>query len=357
MRLFRKHYHPAGTSPGTLHAPASDLPLSIHLIDYDAEYYYEKQLTDPAECRPYLEQDKTTWIHVQGGIKPETLLLFGEMFNLHLLALEDVLNQGQRAKLEEYDEQLFAVMQLPRNGSENNLHGEQISLFLGNRFLISFCDGENDPFEPVRERLRQRAGRIRGYGNDYLLYALLDLVIDSGFPLLESFAERIEQLEDELLTQPDSDTLTEIHQVRRDLLLFRRIFWPQREVLNQLLREECPCIMPNTRLYLRDCYDHAIQIIDLMENYREMTTSMLDVYLSSVSNRLNEAMRMLTIIATVFIPLNFIAGVYGMNFGNNTKSWWAMPELRWEYGYPAVWLLMLLIAAAMIYFFKRNKWF
>ncbi len=177
-----------------------------------------------------------------------------------------------------------------------------------------------------------------------------------AFPLLERYGEQIEALEEQLLDSPGQDTLAEIHQVRRDLLLIRRMLWPQREMLVRLYREECPCIEQDTRMYLRDCYDHTVQIMDLMESYREMAASMLEVYLSSVSNRLNESMRLLTIIATLFIPLTFIVGVYGMNFGNNTQSWWAMPELRWDYGYPAIWLVMVAISGLMLYLFKRNKW-
>jgi magnesium transporter len=357
MKIFSKHYHPPGTSPGTLSEITSAVPLTINLIDYTDSQFYEKEITDAAECRPYLERDTSTWIHIRGAAKPDLLIELGQMFDLHLLALEDVVNKGQRAKIEEYDDQIFVVMQLPMTTESGSVHSEQVSLFVSKGFLISFCAAATDPFDLVRERLRKHVGRIRRRGSDYLLYALLDVIIDQAFPLLENYGEQIEILEDELLAQPNHDTLSRLHQMRRDLLLLRRMFWPQREVLNQLFREECPCIEQDTRLYLRDCYDHTIQIIDLMESYREMTASMLDVYLSSISNRLNESMRMLTIIATVFIPLTFIVGVYGMNFGNNTTSWWAMPELRWDYGYPAVWLVMILIGGGMIYLFKRNKWF
>ncbi|MGB5736731.1 MAG: magnesium/cobalt transporter CorA, partial [Thiohalocapsa sp.] len=237
-----------------------------------------------------------------------------------------------------------------------SLQSEQISLFIGKGYLISFCGQAQDPFEAVRSRLRNHAGRIRRGGSDYLLYALLDVIIDHAFPLLETYGERIEALEEALLDRPEPDILAQIHQLRRELLLMRRMLWPQREVLSQLFHEECPCIEQDTKFFLRDCYDHTVQILDLLESYREMAASMVDVYLSSLSNRLNESMRLLTIIATLFIPLTFIAGVYGMNFGNDTQSWWAMPELRWDYGYPAVWLLMIAVAGVMLYLFKRNKW-
>ena len=356
MRVFRKRYHPPGTSPGTLAEVVSEVPLAIWLIDYRDEQFEERELHGVAECRPFLERDSITWVQVQGGVQPGTLHELGHLLGLHPLALEDVANQGQRAKLEEYDEQIFVVVHLPVIDGNGSLRIEQMSLFAGQGFLVSFCGTLEDPFEPVRERLRKHIGRIRKRKSDYLLYALLDVVIDHAFPLLESYGERIEALEDELLERPSPDTLAEIHRLRRELLLIRRMLWPQREVLGQLFREECSCIEQDTRLYLRDCYDHTVQILDLLESYREMAASMLDVYLSSLSNRLNESMRLLTIIATLFIPLTFIAGVYGMNFGNNTHSWWAMPLLRWDYGYPAIWLVMIAVAGTMLYLFKRNKW-
>ena len=356
MKVFPKRYHPPGTSPGTLAEVVSAVPLAIRLIDYSASEYVDKELGDPAECVPFLLRDSTTWVQVQGGVPPQTLSALGRLFGLHPLALEDIVNDGQRAKLEEYDEQVFVVVQLPVIDGDGSLRSEQISLFLGKGFLISFCGQAQDPFEPIRARVRKHVGRIRQRGSDYLLYALLDVIIDHAFPLLEAYGERIEVLEDKLLDQPEPDILTQIHQLRRQLLLMRRMLWPQREVLSRLLHDECPCIQQDTRLFLRDCYDHTVQILDLLESYREMAASMVDVYLSSLSNRLNESMRLLTIIATLFIPLTFIAGVYGMNFGDNTHSWWAMPELRWDYGYPAVWLLMILIAGVMLFLFKRNKW-
>jgi magnesium transporter len=356
MKVFPKRYHPPGTSPGTLAKVESEIPHVIQLIDYTEAGYYEAELTNAGECRPFLERDSTTWVHVQGNATPETLRELGLLLNLHTLALEDVVNKGQRAKLEEYDEQIFVVMHLPELDPQGFLNSEQVSLFVGRGFLVSFCPNSADPFDPVRERLRKHIGRVRRRNSDYLLYALLDDIVDQAFPLLEQYGERIETLEDELLERPSQNTLARIHQLRRELLLMRRMLWPQREVLGQLFREECVCIEQDTRLYLRDCYDHTVQILDLLESYREMAASMLEVYLSSISNRLNETMRVLTIIATVFIPLTFIAGVYGMNFGDPNNPW-AMPELRWTYGYPLVWLLMIGVAVGMLRLFKRKKWF
>jgi magnesium transporter len=232
---------------------------------------------------------------------------------------------------------------------------EQISFFVGKNFVISFCTGSVDPFEPVRKRLRSQAGKIRSRNSDYLLYALIDVIIDQGFPLLEWFGESIEDLEEELLANPDHDTLLEMHQIRRNLVLLRRMLWPQREVINRLTHNESHLLQEESRIYYADCYDHTIQIMDLVETYREMTTSMLDVYLSSASNKMNEVMRLLTVIATIFIPLTFLVGVYGMNF-NNPNSPWDMPELKWYYGYPLLWLLMIAIAGGMLLWFRHKKW-
>ena len=356
MSIFHKRYHPPGTSPGTLSVVASEVPLAIRLIDYTQTRFEEEALGEPAECAPYLGPDSTTWIDVQGNVPPDILGELGRLLNLHFLALEDILNKGQRAKLEEYDDQIFVVMHLPVLDESGDLHLEQVSLFLTKGVVVSFYGAARDPFEPIRERLRRSIGRVRKRGSDYLFYALLDTVVDHAFPLLEGYGERIETLEDEVLTLPTQETLAEVYRLRRELLVLRRMCWPQRDVLSQLFRGDCTCIQEETNWFLRDCYDHTVQVLDLVESYREMVAGLLDVYLSSLSNRLNESMRLLAIIATVFIPLTFIAGVYGMNFGNNTNSWWAMPELRWDYGYPAVWGLMIVIAAVMLYLFKRNKW-
>lgn len=356
MSYFTKRYHEPGTPPGTLISEGGKEQVAIHLLDYTANEFTELQLDSPADCRPYLERDTITWVHVQGIVRAETVRELGGMFGLHPLALEDVVNTGQRPKADSYDEQLFVVMNLPTVNDDETLTTEQVSLFLGEDFLISFHRGESLPFEPVMQRLRKHSGRIRERKADYLLYTLLDVIIDRGFPVMEYYSEIIEDLEEELLESPQKGTLERIHQLKRDLLILRRMLWPQREVLNTLLRDEQTHLQESTRPYLRDCYDHTIHIIDLIEVFREMTASMMDLYLSSLSHRMNEVMKVLTVIATIFIPLTFIAGVYGMNF-NHPTSPWAMPELLWYYGYPLLWVVMLLIAAGMIAYFKRRGWF
>jgi magnesium transporter len=310
----------------------------------------------PEECREYLASPSRTWIHVQGCVTPDALRQLGQLFGLHVLALEDVLNTGQRTKLEDYDGQLFLVMHLPVRTAAG-LEAEQVSLFLGPIYLISFHGGAQDPFEPVRARLRQHVGRIRQRGTDFLLHALVDLVVDQGFPLLEELGEDIEAIERTLLDRPDEAVLGRIHHLRRELLLLRRLLWPQSEVLRQLLHEDYACIQDQTKVFLRDCHDHALHILELLESYREMTSVMIEAYLSSASNRLNEVMRVLTVIATIFMSLTFIVGVYGMNFSVNETSRWAMPELRWDFGYPAIWLVMILVFGGMLVYFRRKKWF
>lgn len=358
MAYFTKDYHPPGTSPGTLVArePGTATPLSFHLIDYSDGHFAELQLDNVADCKSYLTHEATTWIHVQGRIQPQQLRELGESFGLHPLALEDVLNSGQRPKIDEYEQQLFITLAVPQDGA-GEIEFEQLSLFLGSSYLISFYPGNSEVLEPIRKRLRSQGDRLHTQKADYLLYSVLDLVVDIGFPLLEEFGNLIETLEDQLLDAPGKNTLNQIHAIRRELLQLRRMIWPQREVINRLLHDDHPLIQPSTHIYLRDCYDHNIQIMDLLENYRDMASSMLDVYLSSVSNRLNDTMRVLTLIATVFMPLTFVAGVYGMNFGNNSaNSPWAMPELNWYYGYPMAWGIMIAIAIVMLIFFKRKGW-
>lgn len=356
MEYFGKRYHPPGTPPGTL-VPSRAAPiaqLEVRLLDYTAEELTEHALISAAECRPFLERPSVTWIDIKGEPVPETLETLGEIFGLHPLALEDVANRGQRPKVDFFDRQLFLILARPQVRGER-VGTEQLSFFAGENYVISFHNGHTDPFEPVRERLRRHGGRFRARGADYLLYALIDVVIDEGFPLLEHYGERVERLEEQLLSSPTKATLHQLHALRRELLLLRRTFWPQREVLNSLMRGDFEALQDETAIYLHDCYDHVVQIIDLVETYRDMTSSMLEVYLSSLSNRLNETMRVLTVIATIFIPLTFIVGVYGMNFSNEMSPW-AMPELHWYYAYPMLWLVMIAVAAGMLIYFRRKRW-
>jgi len=358
MAYFEKTYHPPGTAPGTLvsHEGADLEAVNIRLIDYTESHYIEKELATADECQSFLSKESVTWIHMQGPIQAETIRNIGSIFKLHPLAMEDVLNKGQRPKVEEYDDLLFTIMSMPTFADET-VSIEQVSLFMGENFIISFHAGYIDPFDPLRNRLRKKSGRIRSLKQDYLLYTIIDMIIDQGYPVLENIGEHIEDIEETLLNaSAQKATLGEIHQIRHQLVLLRRNMWPQREAVNTLLRGENPLFSADTSIYLRDCYDHTIQILDLIENYREMAASLIDIYISSTSYRLNEIMRVLTIIATIFIPLTFIAGVYGMNF-SNPDSPWAMPELHWYYGYPMVWGVMIAVLAGMVIYFKRKDWF
>lgn len=354
---FGKRYHPPGTAPGTLAEPTTPelFPVRIRLVDYSSEKCLVNEDTAAEQCLDYLNQDSVTWVHVQGHPSPDTLRTLGESFHLHPLAMEDVLNTGQRPKIEPFDHQLFLVMSLPVL-RDDMVSIRQVSLFASKHYIVSFCDGPDDPFMPLVRRIQTASSYLRKRGADYLLYAILDLVIDQGFPVLESFGLQLEELEDKITASPGGrELLDRIHTLKRELILLRRMVWPQREVITQLLREAEDLVADETRIYLRDCYDHTVQIMDLLETYRDMAGSILDIYLSSVSNRLNETMRVLAVISTIFIPMTFVAGVYGMNFDRSKP--WNMPELGWAYGYPAVLLLMLGIAFGMIVFFRRKGWF
>jgi magnesium transporter len=360
MAFFTKRYHPPGTAPGTLHETPTpvmaSVPASVRLVRYDRTAVNVSTADDAIPPDPAPADSKAmTWMHVQGRPSQRLLTQIGETYDLHPLALEDIHNTGQRPKVEEFDGQVFATLSLPRF-EDGQVEIYQANFFLSADSVLSFCEGHVDPFEPVFRRLQEASGRFRSRGTDYLLYALLDTVIDQGFPVLEAFGMELEELEEKILGRSGRETLPHIHAVKRELILLRRMLWPQREVINTLVREDQELVMDDTRLFLRDCYDHTIQVMDLLETYRDMTTSMLDIYLSSVSNKMNEIMRVLTIIATIFIPLTFVAGVYGMNFGSNTKSPWAMPELNWYYGYPLALLLMVTVAVGMLIYFWRKRW-
>ncbi|MFO0724153.1 MAG: magnesium/cobalt transporter CorA [Myxococcota bacterium] len=345
---FGRSYAPPGTAPGTLTAyEAPAVVPKLRLIDYDAAAINDQTGVDVPTCKRSLADPTVTWVHVQGRVSPEQLKSLGQEFNLHPLAMEDVLNTVQRPKSDVFGAEFFAILALPRLTDELSI--EQVSLFLGRNYVVSFHEGEVDPFEPVRTRIRADGSKLRSKGADYLFYALVDVVVDVGFPLLETLGDDVDDLEARLTAKPNAEILHEIHQLKRKLVLLRRYLWPQREVLGVFLRDERGFFSEDTRIYLRDCYDHSVQMMDLIETYREMASNLLDVYLSSVSNRLNEAMRFLTVISTIFIPLSFLVGVYGMNFD-------FMPELHLKWGYPVLWGLILSTAVGMLYFFKRREW-
>lgn len=355
---FDYFYDEPGSMPGTLSLAPDAPPPKIVVIDYNEADATRKEVTMPEACAPYLESDSVSWVDVLGLGNQETWRQLGEVFNLHPLVLEDVVNVPQRPKVEDYEDHLVIIarMVMPREKGIG-FYSEQVSLILGKNYLLTVQEeSEHDCFGPVRARIRGNKGTVRKHKADYLAYVLLDAIIDGFFPVLEDYGELIESLEDEVVVNPTRQTLEKIHQVKRELLALRRSIWPQRDAINTLIRDGSDLISEEVRVYLRDCYDHAIQVLDMVETYRELAASLMDVYLSSVSNKMNEIMKLLTVISTIFIPLTFVAGVYGMNF-DHEKSPWNMPELHWYWGYPACWALMIAIASGLVYFFWRRGWF
>ncbi|SDM29116.1 magnesium transporter [Oryzisolibacter propanilivorax] len=360
---FRRRRNVPGSSPGSLQpvpgtGDAGLAPARLLLLRYTAEGLLQEQADVAIEAAGSAARAagaaEVVWLHLQGLPSPQQLQALADAFGLHPLALEDVLHRGQRAKAESYDAHQFVILNLvQREPDAGACQVDQVSLFLGRNFVVSIHDGRQDVFGPVRQRIRGTA-RIRRQGADYLLYALLDTIVDSGFPLLDEMGDELEALEDEILQEPDRDARNKLHYAKRELVVMRRAWWPQREVVASLMRDDAPFVQDGTRVYLRDCHDHCVAVIDLVENYREMTSSLLDVYLSSVSQRMNNVMKALTVVATIFLPLTFITGLYGMNF--DTDSRWNMPELHWRFGYLYVLALMLGIVLGMLWYFRRKRW-
>jgi len=324
--------------------------LQVAVLDYDENGYQERAVAGLEQCVAVTGAPGVTWISVAGVHDVEALQHIADCFHLHPLVLEDIANTDQRPKLEDYDDYLFIVAKaFDGDTGADEVNAEQVSIILGRNFVISFEEQESALFRPISERIRSGRGQVRRLGADYLAYSLIDAIVDKYFVVLEALGERIEVLEEELVTNPTAATLRVMHQLKREMILLRKAVWPMREVILTLSRAESPLVKQTTGVYLRDVSDHAIEVIDTMETYRDMVSGMLDIYLSSISNRMNEIMKMLTIIATIFIPLTFLAGVYGMNFKY-------MPELSSRWGYPTLWGVMLLAAGGMLLYFRKRKW-
>jgi len=322
----------------------------ITLFDFDKDRFQEKQIKSVREALPFRDEPSVTWINIDGLHEVEILKDLGDCFGLHPLVMEDILNTENRPKAEDYGNYVFLIAnELHYDEKSHEIEKEQISIVFGHNFVLSFQEKEGDVFDPIRDRIRSNKGRVRKMGADYLAYVLLDSIVDNYFVILESLGENIEDLEETLVSDPTRQSADILHRLKREMISLRRSIWPLREVISGLQRSESPLIQKETGLYLRDVYDHTIQVIDTLESFRDMLSGMLDIYLTSVSNRMNQVMKVLTVIATIFMPLTFIAGVYGMNFKN-------MPELDWHWGYPLVWLIMLSIAGWMLYSFKKNNW-
>lgn len=349
----RRRRAPPGTPPGTLIADPSTPAPVVSAMAFGSETVDEWDAISLEAIQSLRGSRPVLWLNVTGLGDTAVIRKIGDIFGLHNLALEDVLNVHQRPKVDEYDDHLFIVSRMPHN--ERVLETEQVSFFLGKDFVITIQERPGDCFEPVRTRIRTGRGRIRTGGADYLCYALLDALTDGFFPVLESLGEAIGAVEEEIMADPHPDDVIRIHALKRDLLTIRRAVWPQREMLNTMIRDESPLILEQTKFYLRDCFDHTFQLIDLIETYREIVSDLTDIFLSSQSTRMNEVMKVLTVIATIFMPLTLISSLYGMNFDPDSSPW-SMPELRWEYGYPVTLAVMALIAAGMILYFRKQRW-
>ncbi len=352
LRPVPKRSRKAGLPPGTpvYIGEHKSVPTRLMLLHYNEERAIEQEIRTIEESNAWRDTPGVSWINVVGLPEAEQLAQFGKAFGLHPLVLEDILNTDQRPKLEDYGEYLYIVLRrLGHSTSSDEISIEQISLILGHNLVVSFLESDSGVFNVVKERIVSNRGRIRKFGADHLAYALMDTVVDNYFAVFEKLGERIETLQDGLVSRPTSASLQALHSLKRELLFLRKSVWPLREVVSGLQRCDSPLVQKETGLYLRDMYDHTIQVIDTVETYRDMLSGMMDIYLSSLSIRLNEVMKVLTIIATIFMPLSFIVGIYGMNFHY-------MPELGWHWGYPTVLLVMAIIAGGMVGYFRRKKW-
>jgi magnesium transporter len=342
-----------GAAPGIVVADPQSKRPTLTAIAYDKAQFIERKDIPLEEVRELCGKHLVLWLNVDGLGDAALIEELGKMFGLHRLALEDVVNTHQRPKIDDYGETLFIVSRMAHD--EDHIFTEQLSIFLGRGFVVTFQDCPGDSLEPVRERLRKSIGKIRELPADNLAYSLLDATIDGYYPVLEHISDRLEVVEEEVLERADEASMIPLRELKRDLLMLRRAIWPHREALGLLIREKHSLVSEGTQIYLRDCYDHVVQLIDLVEVYRELTMDLRDFYMSAVSNRINETMRVLTIVSTIFIPITFIAGVYGMNFDTKVSSY-NMPELEWPYGYPFSLALMVLTTVFMIGYFRKQGW-
>jgi magnesium transporter len=351
-RIINRAAGKLGLPPGTLvyTGEKKKEKVKITVIDYDETQFEEKEVKTVKECVPFKDKSTVTWINIDGVHLVDVIGEIGKHFDVHPLVLEDIVNIEQRPKMEDFEDYLFIVLKMLHYDEKvGSIKAEQVSIILCQHCIISFQEEEGDVFNIIRERIRSGKGRIRKMGPDYLAYALIDAIVDNYFNILEKVGEKIEHIEEELITNPTSETLQTIYALKRDMIFLRRSVFPLREVISRLERGETPLIKETTEMYLRDVYEHTIQVIDAIEAYRDMLSGMLDIYLSSVSNRMNDVMKVLTIFAAIFIPLSFIAGIYGMNFPN-------MPELEWKFSYPIILLVMAVMVVSMLVYFKRKQW-
>ncbi|MDP8258458.1 MAG: magnesium/cobalt transporter CorA [Candidatus Aadella gelida] len=357
-KLIKKQSKTAGQVPGTLvyvGEKRAEKP-NITVIDYGKEHFEEKGVKNIEEYFGYKGTNTITWINVNGLQDIELIQELGGKFDIHQLVLEDIVNTGQRPKMEDSDNYIFIVLKMIYfDESKNDIVSEQVSLILAKNFVITFQEKEGDVFDGVRERIRKAKGRIRNMGTDYLAYTIIDAVVDNYFVVMENISEKIEGMENGLINNPTPENLQTIHGLKRDIIFLRKTVWPLREVISGIEKNETPLIQKKTLMYFRDVYDHTIQVIDTIESFRDTVSGLLDIYMSSISNRMNEVMKVLTIIATIFIPITFVAGIYGMNFDPSVSKF-NMPELGWPFGYIFALGIMGVIAIGMLVYFRRKKW-
>lgn len=349
-KLKQRKNTKTGAPPGTVIYNGAEQTgrVKITLIEYNETDLIEKDFYDLSECLESVDNKMVKWINVDGIHQVELIEAIGKRFNIHPLTLEDIVNTSQRAKFEDYDNYVVSIMKMI--DYEKEIRSEQLSVVLMEGMVVSFQEANGgDAFDLIRTRIRQAKGRIRKMGADYLAYALLDAVVDYYFIVLEKLGDKIELLEEELIAEPNKSTIEQLHFMKREMIFVRKAVWPMRELIGNMERSESELIKPETGIYLRDVHDHTIRVIDTVETYRDLLSGMMDIYLSSVSNRMNEVMKILTIITTIFVPVTFIAGVYGMNFDY-------MPELHSKWGYPLTWAVMLLIMISLLVYFRRKKW-
>lgn len=352
VRLLKKPSRPVGLPPGSIShlKPSISKKIRLAIIEYTEDMFIEKDHASIEECLKHMDSPSMTWIQVYGITDPAMVASIGKHFNLHSLMLEDIVTTGQRSKLDVYQDQVFMVVRLLQYDlSKKEVKDEQVSIVFGPNYLISFLEHDEDIFTAVKDRLRQGHNRMRKQGSDYLAYSLLDTIVDYYFVVLEKVDTDLDRLEEDLESDPPPDTLKRIQHSKRDMIILRKAVWPIRDVINRFLKLDSSLVSPTTQLYLRDVYDHTIQTIDIIESFRDVVSGMFDIYLSSINIRTNEIMKVLTIMTTIFVPLTFVTGLYGMNFE-------FMPELHHPWGYPFALLIMTCIACGMLYYFHRKKW-
>lgn len=350
-RLLRSRKKKVGLPPGSL-VYTGERPqekIEYYLIDYDIQTVVEIPHATLDECLKSIHEPMITWINVKGLTDPDVIDKIGKQFKLNPLTMEDILSPSQRPKCEDYKDYLYIVLRLFNKKEGNKTDDEQISLILAKDYLITFTEHADTFFEPIRERIRKQGSRLREYGADYLAYAIIDAIVDQAFSVLEKVDDELEDLEEELMANPTPQTLYKLQKTRREIAILRKNIWPMREVISRLERRDMHLISDHTRFFLHDVHDHTIQMVETIEGFRDVLSGMIDIYLSNISLKMNEIMKVLTIVSTLFVPLTFIASIYGMNFEK-------MPEISSKYGYPAVLILMATVAFSMLYFFRRKKW-